>query len=71
MKINTLLLSTLVSVSFAAFLSSVSAVHEKLDGTRSKNWIKGAAIGMTSKISVHMALSQQNLDKGMEYLMKV
>ena len=67
MKFTPLLVSYLLAGANAA---SVPALHEKRH-TLSAKWQKGDRLDPNQEIEVRVALKQQNLDKGMEYLIDV
>ncbi|QPG98144.1 hypothetical protein C2857_007305 [Epichloe festucae Fl1] len=70
MKNSLVLLAGLVATGIA--MPSVSHVlHEKRDMTNTMGWNKREAANGEQRVPVRIALKQENLDKGMDYIMKV
>ncbi|EHK50837.1 hypothetical protein TRIATDRAFT_145909 [Trichoderma atroviride IMI 206040] len=69
MKISVVVLNSLLAGALAAPTGS-QVIHEKRD-TSSPRWIKREALNPSTKVPVRIALKQNNLDKGMDYLLDV
>jgi tripeptidyl-peptidase-1 len=69
MKISLVVLNSLLAGAIAAPTGS-QVIHEKRD-TSNPRWIKREAVSPTTKVPVRIALKQNNLDKGMDYLLDV
>lgn len=72
MKLNSLIVSSLAAGALAMPAGTDNhVVHEKRDLSPHSQWTKGAAVDSNARIPVRIALKQRNLDKGMDYIMKV
>ncbi len=72
MKLNSLVVSSLAVGALAMPAATDNhVVHEKRDLSPHSQWTKGDAVDGNARIPVRIALKQRNLDKGMDYIMKV
>ncbi|KOS19866.1 Tripeptidyl-peptidase sed1 [Escovopsis weberi] len=69
MKVSLVLLNGLLAGSLAAPTSS-DLYHEKRDASHPR-WIKRGSLDPNTKVPVRIALKQQNLEKGLDYLLEV
>lgn len=69
MKISLVVLNGLLAGAIALPTGS-QVIHEKRD-TNNPRWIKREALSPSTKVPVRIALKQNNLDKGMDYLLDV
>lgn len=69
MKISLIVLNSLLAGAIAVPTGS-QVVHERRD-TNNARWIKRDAVDPNTKVPVRIALKQNNLDKGMDYLLDV
>jgi tripeptidyl-peptidase-1 len=60
----------IVALSEASPASIKHALHEKRDRP-STDWVKGARVEADSILPMRIGLSQNNLEKGYDYLMEV
>lgn len=70
MKNSLVLLAGLVAMGTAMPLVS-HVLHEKRDMTNTMEWNKREAANGEQRVPVRIALKQENLDKGMDYIMEV
>jgi tripeptidyl-peptidase-1 len=69
MKIGLIVLNSLLAGAIAV-PAGLQIVHEKRD-TSNARWTKREALNPNTKVPVRIALKQNNLDKGMDYLLDV
>ncbi|GFP58602.1 tripeptidyl-peptidase sed1 [Trichoderma asperellum] len=69
MKISLVVLNSLLAGAIAVPTGS-QVIHEKRD-TNNPRWIKREALSPSTQVPVRIALKQNNLDKGMDYLLAV
>lgn len=69
MKISIIALNSLLAGAIAIPTGS-QVVHERRD-TDNARWIKREALNPDTKVPVRIALKQNNLNKGMDYLLDV
>lgn len=70
MKISLVVLNSLLAAGAIAAPTGSHVIHEKRD-TNSPRWVKREALNPSTKVPVRIALKQNNLDKGMDYLLDV
>lgn len=68
---NSFVLLAGLAASALAMPSGSHVLHEKRDTSSPHGWTKREAASGDTKVPVRVALKQNNLDKGMDYILEV